>query len=280
MGIGVTYANIPGTNFKDLTPAEEEEVKNNTALAEDFYRQGLHLDLSLALTMKIRLTPHWQLSPSIGFSYMPLITNDEPNEKKKYLQKDMDLKMFTASVGLGYTPNPSLIYYPGMEISKRSRVDIGLLSALKKFELLSQTQQQRGNTDGEGKYHYVVGIYGQWSLQLCNSHAITLATEWIHDGAAKQALKEKIKTSALKISLLGGHEFRWGRLMFGQQLGCNLMNNVQEELPLYARIGLDYRLTDSLFVGTSIKAIVLKSDNFLMNSIQKDFIDFRIGYSF
>ena len=63
----------------------------------------------------------------------------------------------------------------------------------KKFEPPSQE-----DTDSEGKYYYVGGICGQWSLQLCNSHALTLSTEWIYDGAAKQALKERIKSISLE----------------------------------------------------------------------------------
>jgi hypothetical protein len=216
------------------------------------------------------------------FNYMPLISNDEPNKRKWNLPKDTDLKIITASIGLGYTPNPSLIRYPDMIDDKKSRVDIGLLSAFKKLEPPSNvSKRQEEDTDGKDKYHYVGGIYGQCSLQLCGSHAITFAAEWIHDGAAKQALKKKIKQSALKISLLGGHEFRWGRFLFGQQLGFHLMNNVDNEFLLYARLGLDYRLTDSWFVGTSMKAVVLTDTGyFSINSIKKDFIDFRIGYSF
>lgn len=137
------------------------------------------------------------------------------------------------------------------------------------------------NTDSEGKDHYVGGIYGQWSLQPCNSHALTLAAEWIYDGAAKQALKEKIKSSPLKVGVLLGHKFRWGKFMFGQQIGVYLMNNVQGEFPLYARLGLDYRLTNSLFVGTSFKAVIRpEGEYFSVDSIKRDFIDFRIGYSF
>ncbi len=278
-GVGVTYAKIPGTNFKNLASEDEEAETSDDAFAEDVERQGLHLDLSLALAMHIRLTPHWQLSPSIGYSYMPLMADERSDEERQRPQDDTALKIFTASMGLSYTPNPSLIRYPNPNVrgsKKRSRVDIGLLAAPKKFEPPSQE-----DTDGAGKYYCVGGIYGQGSLQLCNSHALTLATEWIYDGAAKQALKEKIKSSPLKVGVLLGHEFRWGKFMFGQQIGVYLMNNVQEEFPLYAKLGIDYRLTDSLFVGTSLKATVLpQGEYFSIKSIKRDLIDFRIGYSF
>jgi hypothetical protein len=287
--MGVVYANIPGTNFKELDPEDEELMVSDDVFAEVFYLKGIHLDLSLALNVTIRLTPQWQLTPNVGFSYMPLMVSKVPNDDVQHPQDNMNLKILTAGIGLGYTPNPSLVHYPSVPNSPKSRMDIGWLSAPKKFVTVSheststsQSNQQE-DTDSEGKYYYVGGIYGQWSLQLCNSHALTLATEWIHDGAAQQTLKHLIKPSPLKISLLLGHEFRWGKFMFGQQLGVYLMNNVPKEMtiPLYARLGVDYRLTDSLFVGTSLKAIVLSEGNyFSINSIKKDFIDFRIGYSF
>jgi len=285
ISMGITYANIPGTNFKDLTPEEEEEVENNDAFAEDFYSQGLHLDLSLTLTTNIKLTPHWQFSPSISYSYMPLLVDEQSDKETKNSRKDKTIKMITGSIHLGYTPNPSLMRYPDLnpDSSQKSRIDISWLSASKKWEVLSQRQilpQQEG-TIPDDKYYYVWGIYAQYSFHLYNSHALTLATEWIHDGVVKQALKKSVRKSALKSSLLGGHEFKWGKLIFGQQLGFYLMNNVVEELPLYARLGLNYKLTDFLFVGISLKAnALLEAQGFSLNTIKKDFIDFRIGYSF
>lgn len=82
IGIGITYANIPGTNFKELASDDEDAETSDDAFAEDFYRQGLHLDLSLALTMNNKLISHWQLSPGIGYSYMPLMADEGPDEEK------------------------------------------------------------------------------------------------------------------------------------------------------------------------------------------------------
>ncbi len=54
-------------------------------------------------------------------------------------------------------------------------------------------------------------------------------------------------------------------------------------IPLYARLGLDCSLTIFLFVGTSLKAIVLPEGNYFsitFLSARKYFIDFRVGYPF
>jgi hypothetical protein len=286
LGVGIVYANIPGTNFKEPRPKHEAIVASDDASTDNFYLQGFHLDLSLALAATIRLTPQWQLSPNIGFSYMPRMIGQVPDGSEQCPQDSMHLKTFTASIGLGYTPNPSLVRYPILRSSRESVIAIGLLAAPKKLATVSLSPSppnQQENTDNRDKYYYVSGIYGQWSLQLCNNHALTLATEFIHDGAAQKMLKHCIKSSPLKFSLLLGHEFRWGKVIFGQQLGVYLMNNVSKEMiiPVYARLGVVYKLTDALFVGTSLKAIaLLEGNDFSVKSIKKDFIDFRIGYLF
>lgn len=289
LGVGIVYVNIPGTNFKESNPKHKATVTSDDAPAENFYLQGFHLDLSLALAANIRLTPQWQLSPSIGFSYMPRMIGQVPNGGEQCPQDSMHLKTFTASIGLGYTPNPSLEHYPSLRSNRESSIAIGMLAAPKKLATVSQVSlsasqpNQQEDSNSRGKYYYVGGIYGQWSLQLCNSHALTLATEFIHDGAAQQMLKHRIKSSPLKMSLLLGHEFRWGKFTFGQQLGFYLMNSLFEEMgiPVYARLGVAYKLTDVLFVGTSLRVIVLPEENhFSIKSIKKDFIDFSIGYLF
>lgn len=140
--------------------------------------------------------------------------------------------------------------------------------------------------EGDGKYYYVGGIYGQWSIPVHGNHALTLATEWIMDGVTEQARKDMINSSSLKISFLGGHEFRWGKILFGQQLGFYVMNSdgIQaslEEIYFYTRLGLDYKITNFLTLGTSLKTNVLltrKQENFIQ--MDTDFIDFRISYSF
>ena len=66
--------------------------------------------------------------------------------------------------------------------------------------------------------------------------------------------------------------------MFGRRLGVYLANSAPEELLVYTRLALDYRLMDTPFVSTSLKATV---QNFScpIDKIKKDCTDFRIGYS-
>ncbi|XWN35687.1 MAG: hypothetical protein ROO73_02845 [Roseivirga sp.] len=292
LGIGILYASIPGTNFSE-EPSEEEKQIEEKSDEEYFYHQGIHLDLSLALVWKIMLHPQWQLSPSLGFSYLPSLDQEDEEENKQVSSGNKDLKIVTASIGFSFTPNPSQLYYPDLGDRKKSRIDIGHISAFKKFEALPQISgnnqkgsKQQASTndddDNEGKYFYVGGIYGHWSLRVSNNHALTVATEWVWDGASKEAIKNTYKTDPWKASFLVGHEFWWGKIIFGQQLGCYVMNNhylkgIPPVLQLfYARLGLDYRITDALFIGTSMKINAKLHER----SAEIEFIDVRVGYSF
>ena len=283
LGIGITYANIPGTNFKKEDAEEEEKIPNDEAFKKDWYRQGPHLDLSIALAMYIQLTPHWQLSPCVGFSYMPLIGKDQSRQGVQRLLKDTDLKIFSGSIGLGYTPNPSLVHYTNVSSSEKSNAYIGLIAARKKQQTKDHDMTNPlKNTESESEYCNVWGVYGQGSLQLYKHHALTLATEWFHDGAIKQKLTNTVKPSPIKVGFLVGHEFCWGKIRFGQQLGFYLKTNdiheIKEKLPTYARLRLNYQLTEYIFVGTSLKTAIFLKEHASFAEI--DFLDFSIGYSF
>lgn len=280
IGIGVAYNTISSDLSTNST------TSSATASVKNMVQGDLYWDLSFALMGRINITPHWQLSPSIGFHYPPSIA------VKGQTEKTNSLTNFVASVAFGYTPNPSSINYPSRGRDKRSRVNIGWLSAAKKFVLSDQRvhsqhqPDQPEDEDNAGKHYYVGGIYGQWSLQVCNNHALTLTTEWIQDGAAKQALQGNALSAASKVSCLGGHEFRWGKLLFGQQIGFYIMNNEALStsdgfFDFYIRLGIDYKLTDFLLVGTSLKTnIRVPTSQKGSIKLGTDFVDFRISYSF
>ena len=275
LGVGIAYAHIPDKLF--INNLNDRAASPATSSAQDAEQGGIHWDLSFALVTRINLASQWQLSPSIGFSYLPPLVAEEQSGS---------LTDFSASIVLGYTPNPSLISYPSQEHDKRSRINVGWLSTFKKFTSSAQTlADQPKNVENEARSYYIGGPYGQWSLQVCNNHAVTLATEWIHDGVAEQILKTYAMSSAFKISILGGHEFRWGKLLFGQKLGFYIMNNEASlssgVWEFYTRLGLDYKLTDFLAVGTSLKTkvhISSKQENFI--TLATDFLDFRVSYIF
>ncbi|MEM7055511.1 MAG: hypothetical protein AAF392_01325, partial [Bacteroidota bacterium] len=241
LGIGVAHIKAPGNQ----TQTEEQEVPAVAA-----FRQGPSLYLTFSLLLKYRLTPKWHLHTGVNFDCLPSL-----NKKKSDKEEDSkDLTIYTASAGVSYTFNPSSYNYPRPQGPRKSRIDIAALNSFRKTNPDLAEEYGRYHR-GDNKYYYVGGLHGQWSLQLGRNHALTLATEWIKDRATKKELEEVPRQADLKVSLLVGHEFLWGKLVFGQQLGVYAMNDTTIP-PLrlfYTRLGVNYRFTDFLFIGVNLK---------------------------
>ena len=264
LGIGAAYVKVPGNH--PWTKEKEDEDQEVPEVAA--FRQGPSLDLAFGLLLKLRLTPKWHLYTGVSLDYLPYLNKKEPDEK----EDNKDLTLCTASIGASYTFNPSPYNYPRPQGPRKSRIDIAILNSYRKTD--------PNLVEEDNKYYYVGGLHGQWSFQLGRNHALTLATEWIKDLATKKELPRAVRQDDLKVGFLGGHEFLWGKLIFGQQLGVYAMNEVIHPpffSLLYTRLGLNYRFTDFLFVGVNLKTAVLPTSKELTKI---DFIDFRIGYSF
>ncbi|MEL6412899.1 MAG: hypothetical protein AAFQ08_02120 [Bacteroidota bacterium] len=307
LGVGLYYAHIPGKNLEKVKKTDKKSPPPPDIEVKDFIK-NVGLDLSLTLIWKIKFNPHWILSPSLGFNYVPYFSQEDPKLLQVKPTGSKDLRFVTLGLGLSYTFNPSEVRYPSPSNLQINRVDIGMLHGFKKYRVrpLKASEKPSSNKNGKKKdarqYYYLGGIYGHWSLRVTNSHAITLATEWVKDWAAKEAIKDLVRKGHLKISFLIGHEFLWGKLIFGQQLGLHVLNNADHESPLYGRLGLEYRITEHFFVGLSakispnirfqgiesVKELRTRIFNNSMKEGQKpmyyepyiDCIDFRIGYSF
>ena len=300
LGVGLYYAHIPVKNFKDPKDPKGGNATPTPDVTIPDFRKGASLDLSLTLICKIKFNPHWTLSPSVGFNYVPYLSSeDDKTLVQTKPPTSRHLRIVTVGLGLGYTFNPSRIRYPSLKNLKINRVDLGMLHAIKKYQPSppKSTNKQpppksqansNNSSSNDKKYYYVGGIYAHWSIRVSQSNAITLSTEWIKDWATKEAIKDRIKKDHLKASFLAGHEFLWGKLIFGQQIGFYVINNADYESSFYGRLGLDYRITEHFFVGASYKAdlnIMLNSATAFLQSMTRnepkmDFIDFRIGYSF
>jgi hypothetical protein len=51
---------------------------------------------------------------------MPLMIGKASNDDEQRPQEDRNLNIFAASIGLGYTPNPSLVPYPSVRSSQQA----------------------------------------------------------------------------------------------------------------------------------------------------------------
>jgi hypothetical protein len=298
-GIGMAYLTIPG-GFSSTTPTsedEEEKQEPDSAADVDLFRQEVDLNIILDIMLKYRLTPNWHLLFSLGLDYFPALlssTDDEdglPRSKKA-------IEIYTASLGCSYTFNPSK-YNPARTHRRlKSLIDVAFFSSLRQAEPSKDTtkaegdQQEDKQEDQSDKYYYLGGLHIQWSYQVVNNHAIVVGSEWTKDWALKKELEDKSRKDTLQVSFMLGHEFLWGKLNFGQYLGFYALNNrnldkrqfIFNEVA-YVRLGLNYKITDYLYVGTNLKTRILptnkdKGKSSALEYTGIDYLDFRIGLTF
>ncbi|MCG8340828.1 MAG: hypothetical protein MI674_06180 [Cytophagales bacterium] len=247
LGAGVTRLHVPLDTLNSVQRAYE----------------GLNLHLLFGLIYNVKITPKWNFTLGLNYNYLPSFSKN--SEKKE----DSNFSFVSMNIGAGYTPNPSNIAYTRRPRPKQNRVDVGFLSALKGID-----------QDQKEKRYYVGGVYGSYSMQVGGNSALTFTNEWIRDLAAEEKLKKARKSNKndLKIGLLVGHEFLWGNLIFGQQLGVYVFNPcIPDEFPLYLRLGLNYRVTKAFFLGINVKHCLENDQG--SSSVKVDFVDFRVGYS-
>lgn len=303
-GVGFAYLNIPGGfSSIDKTPAdEEEEVEPDSAADVDPFRQEVDLDIILDIMVKYRLTPNWHFHFSLGVDYFPVLFTDVEDDTTSISPRAKKaIEIFTASLGCSYTFNPSQYNPVRMHRHPRNLVSLALLNSFRKaYPININTNaggnQQQNSADTPDKYYYLGGLHVQWSYQLASNHALVFGSEWVKDWALKKELENKLKRDNLQVSLMAGHEFIWGQLNFGQYIGFYVHNNANSENErqftfneiAYARFGLNYRITDYLYVGTSLKVSILPTNKDVGRSKQSapmeytrlDYVDFRVGFTF
>ncbi len=298
-GVGIAYLNIPGGfSSVDKTPEndEEEDVEPYSAADVDPFRQEVDLNLIFDIMVKYRLTPNWHLHFSLGLDYFPALFTNTDDDTDALSRSKKAIEIYTASLGCSYTFNPSKYNPARTHRRPKNLVDLALLSSFRKAHPTGNNinaggDQQHDSADKSDKYYYLGGLHVQWSYQLVNNHALVFGSEWIKDWALKKELENKLKKDTLQVSFILGHEFLWGRLNFGQYVGFYALNNANAENKqpfnevAYARLGLNYRITDYLYVGTGLKVSILPNSKDVGKSkpleyTRLDYLDFRIGFTF
>jgi hypothetical protein len=294
-GIGMAYVNIPGTFSPIKQDAEEEDDSINISEIEPF-RKEPSLNIIFDLLIKYRLTPHWQLYFSIGADILPQFKTSSDSDKDSNTAKiRRSIELYTASLGCSYTFNPADYNPIRKPMGRKSRIDLTYLSSFRRaLDFAAQVNPgDDGKDKSNNKFYYIGGLHIQWSLQLLGNHAIVLASEWIKDLALKQEVAQSLRRDNLQASAMIGHEFLWGKLIFGQYAGMYLLNNAPNDASrrfgslhnlLYGRLGLIYKITDYLHIGANLKISLFpaspekKAVSVAYTRI--DYLDFRIGYSF
>lgn len=174
----------------------------------------------------------------------------------------------TAAAGLEYNfyPLPYLIRLKDKSvrlISYNHRIDITVFGT--------------GKTAVKGHERYpVYGISSSYSRVMGRQNALSVTAELTVDLADRTEIR---KDSLLRngryvdhkyLALLAGHELILGRFNFYQQLGVYVYSPFSRKDKLYQRYGLNFSITEKVFIGINLKA----------HRQVADFLDFRSGISF
>ena len=216
-----------------------------------FYSTHFSFILFANLQFNYRIIPSLQLHIAGNYNHISNGSTKQPNK---------GINFPTLSLGLTR-------YFSKGLVSKRSKIPLSELHPNRNLWRLAlfSTGKEVAN---EQKKYWVLGISGYFTRVVGRMSGLSMGTEIVLDGAAKEQLERSGSSdSHFTWSLIGGHEFLLGRFVFSQQLGAYLVKEYDTLDPLYQRYGLTYHFTKSLFLGANLK----------VHRHVADFLDFRLG---
>lgn len=253
--------------------------------------------------------------------------------KRLLLSKDTDILLYTFGIGIGYIPNPNRTTYTDEKLTESdSSVKVIFSYSKKRYDRIVEYEWRRlltelsknndnkesadttkvysGGPDSEvldvrDKMYNVFGINLQWAVKCTNNHAFVFGSEFIFDEANREVMDAigLVRNSRMKFAIAVGHDFLYGNLSLGQQLGFYIRNSVYSiklsswlrEIA-YLRLSIDYKIKDHWVVGIAIRnrLEILYDDRDKKNSeilpietqkiyefrIKMDYPELYIGYAF
>jgi hypothetical protein len=134
------------------------------------------------------------------------------------------------------------------------RFDLGLMASNKSL------------SDFKNMRFWTYGFMANASYRTGNLHAFTIGLEAFKDESMDFALQKHNVYYAYTfdvrmLGLLGGHEFLFNRMIFSQQLGYYLHNEIPKEFVgrLYHRFGINYKLNKHLMLGLNLNSNMQKA---------------------
>lgn len=169
-------------------------------------------------------------------------------------------------------------------------VDLGVDYALQPFDFKARARKvdhtppdPRFRVQGAGFWSFKNAIPGNpkqymiWGGHLKTIYyvgrrsGLSLGTEWVVDGSRRIRMEtDDVEGTYQRGSILLGHQFLLGRMVFSQELGIYYLDQFKVNDPVYQRFGLTCFLTENLFVGFSLKT----------HRHVADFADLRLGWEF
>jgi hypothetical protein len=221
---------------------------NNSA-----YSLRINFPLMVGLGLQFRVDPHWSLRLAANFNHVSNGGISLPNKGLNYP---------TLSLGADYAPQgidfkARAKNYDRSPPAPRLRLYAGMLGSLKRPSGADTRQQAVLGAWLHGVYYV-----GRWS-------GLNVGAEWIDDRARRVKMdREGIPGRSERGSVLVGHQFLLGRVVFSQQLGIYVFDQFKLNDPVYQRFGLGMHVTKRLFAGISLKT----------HRHVADLLELRVGY--
>jgi hypothetical protein len=228
LGVGLAYL---------TRPYDATENPDNL-----FYSSPVSFMAMVNAYVGYRLTPSWDVSAGYNYNHISNGGMKQPNK---------GINFPTWSLGALYSFKPMVIGRPVRDESWREE------ARNYRYVLLSAARRNAPAEDGSGALepHFRVGGMGIWGRRLGKLTGVSLGTEWIYDGRARELMDRRgVDDSAWQGALMGGPELLSGRIRFALLFGAYVFAPSWNGDDIYQRYQLSYTFGRGLLVGTSLKA--------------------------
>ena len=224
--------------------------KNNN-VTNSYYSLPISAYLAFGGGLEYPLNTNFQLSLLSKFIHISNGGTQEPNK---------GINMAALNLRLSYNPIDNHLEKftrkPEKQILK-NRLDLGLYASNKNIAVNDPTR------------YFIFGAMANYSKQVSSINALTGGIEIIADQVTEARLqRDQLNKSSMRIGLLVGHEFLFGKFSVNQQLGYYLFNETKYFNTLYQRIGVSYYTPAHFSIGFSV----------LTHTTDPNFTDLRITY--
>lgn len=216
-----------------------------------FYSTNFSYLLSLSPSIIYQVSQNWNLRLSANYNHISNGGNKQPNK---------GINFPTASIGLDYVLKP-------VDFTKKANYNYENIADKHSFRI---TLLGTGKTPSfeTNKRNLVIGLNTTYGKSINRLSTITVGAELVNDGALKAELqRDSSPPDHKRAAMLAGHELMIGKFSFSQQLGIYFYSPAKPRDPVYQRWGLDYYISQKIFIGVNLKS----------HRHVADFMDFRIG---
>ncbi len=219
------------------------------------YSTYLNVPLAVGVGLHFRVTDQWTLRLGADFNH---VSNGGVNLPNK------GINWPAINLGVDYASQPYDFKTRARRLDrsppeKRFRLQVGTFYSFKNA------------IPGQNKQYSIFGLYGKGIYYLGRWSGLSLGTEWVMDRSRRIRMDNaNAPGTHQRGSILVGHQFLLGRVVFSQELGVYYLDQFKVNDPVYQRFGLLVFLNSNLFVGVSLKTHLHVAD----------FADLRVGWEF